>query len=327
MRRAMVCLLSLAAMLCCIVLQFPFAQAIEKTPSSQATQEQEDGSRQIVLEEFTKARPASRATSTTATKPGVRRKQTTSMTRPPRYTRKTPSLLAALKPGLEVAEIGVTVWRLRPATGADSGARMLVMQDAQTTQLTPERIEVDSPLRVGDKVRLSVESPRSGYLYVIDREVFADGSLGDAYMIFPTTRTRGGDNSVGPGKLIDIPAQEDRPSFFTLLPTTNRSDQVGEMLSIIVSPVPLQGFQMDNKPVKIAVSEMARWEHSFTSAIERFEMDGGAGQVWSNAEKAASALTSARLLTQEEPPPQTIYRVASQGGRAVLVTVPLRYGR
>ena len=81
------------------------------------------------------------------------------------------------------------------------------MESSQSSQWTPERIEVDTPLKVNDRVRLSVESPRDGYLYVIDREQYADGSLGDAYLIFPTRRTRGGDNRVRPGKLIDIPAQ------------------------------------------------------------------------------------------------------------------------
>jgi hypothetical protein len=43
-----------------------------------------------------------------------------------------------------------------------------------------------------------------GYLYVIDREQYEDGTLGEPVQIFPTTRTRGGDNSVKPGSLIEI---------------------------------------------------------------------------------------------------------------------------
>ena len=109
-------------------------------------------------------------------------------------------------------QLGITVWRLRPSKQEDGGARILVMENSQSSHWTPERIEVDTSLAVGDRVRISVESPRAGYLYVVDREQYADGTFGDPYLIFPTKRTRGGDNRVRPGKLIDIPAQEDNPS-------------------------------------------------------------------------------------------------------------------
>jgi hypothetical protein len=188
-------------------------------------------------------------------------------------------------------------------------------------------LEVDTSLNVGDRVRISVESPRVGYLYVVDREQYGDGSLGDAYLIFPTSRTRRGDNRVRPGKLIDIPAQEDDPSFFTLVPSANRSDQVAEVLSFIVTPEPLEGLPITDQPIKVSKSDIAKWEQSWSSEIERFEMNDGAGRAWTNEEKEASASSSSRLLTQEEPAPQTVYRISSKSKTAVLVTVPLRYGK
>ncbi len=201
------------------------------------------------------------------------------------------------------------------------------MESSQSSQWTPERIEVDTPLKVGDRVRISVESPRAGHLYVVDREQYADGSLGDAYLIFPTQRTRGGDNRVRPGKLIDIPAQEDNPSYFTLVPSPSRSDQVAEVLSFIVTPQPLEGLPISDKPLKVSKSDIAKWEKNWSSEVERFEMNGGAGRAWTKEEKAASATSSTRLLTQEEPAPQTVYRIVSRNKNAVLVTVPLRYGK
>ena len=224
-------------------------------------------------------------------------------------------------------EIGVTLWRLRPGSAGDGGARVLVMENAQSSQWSPQRIEVDTPLQIGERVRLSIESPRAGYLYVIDREQYADGSLGDAYLIFPTLRTRGGDNQVRPGRLIDIPAQEDNPSYFTLVPSPNRNDQVAEVLTILVSPVPLGDIELSNNPIKLSKSDVAKWERVWSSGFERFEMVGGAGKGWTAVEKEASAMSSARLLTQEEPAPQTIYRVASKTKNTFLVTVPLRYVR
>jgi hypothetical protein len=286
-----------------------------------AQQQPDEKSRQIVLEEFTRARPAQTPSASR------QRPVKTSPVRKPQYSRKTPAVAAASGPNVQRLEIGVTIWRLRPSAGHETGARVLVMENAQTTQWTPERVEADTPLRVGDRVRISIESPRSGYLYVVDREQYADGSFGEPFLIFPTLRTRGGDNEVRPGKLIDIPAQEDRPNYLTLAPTPGRNDQVAEVLNIIITPQPLEGLRITEQPLKIASSEVARWERSWSSEVERFEMEGGAGTPWSRVEKEASSLSSTRLLTQEEPTPQTIYRVASRSGNTLLVTVPLRYSR
>ena len=63
----------------------------------------------------------------------------------------------------------------------------------------------NTPLAIGDRVRLTIESSNNGYLYVIDRELDADGTKSDPYLIFPTARTREGDNAVRGGRLVDIP--------------------------------------------------------------------------------------------------------------------------
>jgi Domain of unknown function (DUF4384) len=289
-------------------------------------QAQNDGSRQISLEEFTRARPTSSLASTKTRGSG---KVDATRARLSQYKRVTPQLAAALKSiRLTGAEIGVTVWRLRPSRPEDdAGARLLVMRDDEKTQWTPERIEADTPLKVGDRVRISIEVPRAGYLYVVDREQYADGSFGDAYLIFPTTRTRGGDNRVKPGKLIDIPSQEDDPHHFTLVPSPSRSDQVAEVLSFIVTAQPLPGLPITDKPLHISNSDIEKWEKNWSSEIERFELEGGAGRPWTAAERAASSEQSAKLLTQQEPLPQTVYRIASKKGTSVLVTVPLLYGK
>lgn len=308
------------------------ARPIQQETTQSTQQEQQDKSRQIIRDEFTRARPS----------PTPDKRQTPPRTgnRPtagarPRYKRKTPGPVVTTSPRppvgtTEIAgtmEIGITIWRLRPSSGNDAGARVLVMEKAQTSQWTPERVEADTQLRVGERVRISVESPRAGYLYVIDREQHADGSLGAAYLIFPTTRTRGGDNQVRPGRLIDIPAQEDNPSYFTLTPTAGRSDQVAEVLTFIVTAQPLEGLPISDNPLRVSNSDVAKWETTWSSEVERFEMEGGLGLTWTAAEKEAGSTTSGRLLTQEEPAPQTIYRISSKSKNSFLVTVPLRYGR
>ena len=54
---------------------------------------------------------------------------------------------------------------------------------------------------------MSIESPRSGFLYVIDREQYADGSTSDPYLIFPTQKIHAGNNAVSPGKVIELERQ------------------------------------------------------------------------------------------------------------------------
>src|SRR5215510_5596461 len=68
--------------------------------------------------------------------------------------------------------VGVTLWRLRPATQADSGERLIVHDDNATNEWVPERISATTRLVQGDRLRISVEAVRAGYLYVIDREQY-----------------------------------------------------------------------------------------------------------------------------------------------------------
>lgn len=298
--------------------------------SSAIAQSQGDGSRQIVLEEFARARPAGAAAVQVAGRISARRtsrgKFPLSRISLAHYRRVTRPLAAALNTvRLPNTELGITLWRLRPSRPEDeTGARILLMEEAKQAHWTPERIEADTPLKVGERVRISVESPRPGYLYVVDREQYADGSLGDAYLIFPTRRTRGGDNKVRPGKLIDIPAQEDDPNYFTLVPSPNRNDQVGEVLTLLVTPQPLP-LAINDKPLLLPVSQLKEWEQSWGAAFERYEMEGGAGGAWTTAEKEAARANTSRYLTQQEPTPQTIYRLAATGKGSLLVTVNLSY--
>jgi Domain of unknown function (DUF4384) len=223
-----------------------------------------------------------------------------------------------------IEQLGITLWRLRPSKAGDSGTRMLVREKGKSSEWTPERVEADTPFREGDHIRLSIESPRAGYLYVVDRDLYADGSMGDAMLIFPELDIRGGDNRVSAGKLIDIPAQEDEPNYFTARP--GRSDQIGEVLSIIVTTAPLD-LQIGYRPLPISASEIANWEKTWASETERFEMEGGAGQTWTKEEKEAAAGKSTRPLTQDEPSPQTIYRVPRKDKAGFLINVRLSYGK
>lgn len=259
--------------------------------------------RGILPEEVVKARPAVAAAP--APKPA------------PRY-----QPVAGTPKVAQGRQIGVTVWRLRTATAADTGVRILVQGDAQTAEWIPERVASTSRLRPYDRVRLTVESPESGFLYVIDREQYASGAKGEAKLIFPTTHTNGGNNEVAAGRLIDIPAQDDRPNFFFLRPT--RSDLVGEELVLILTPAPLPDIQIGPEAISVSEAQLAAWEQKWGAAkAQVYELSGGAGQAWSRAEQMAAA-SRTRILSQDDPPPQTVYRVAAKAGEPIVVKVRLR---
>jgi hypothetical protein len=308
--------LAIAGLIC---LAFNFASAQQQAGREQ----EEESSRQIVLDRFNKARPFSEATggvnSGNATKPAIKA---------PVYRRTGTARISGPRKGAPptaTEEVGITVWRLRPSRANDEGGSVLVLDGLKQSAYTPERIEANTPLNIGDRVRITVESPRPGYLYIVDREQYADGSLGEPMLIFPTKQTRGGDNRVAPGKLIDIPAQEDQYSYFTAQPAGDRRDQVAEVLTVILTAQPLP-LTIGAQPLRLSPSQITEWDSAWGGVAETLELVGGAGRTWTNEEKLAGA-ANGRQLTQSGPPPQTVYRVARKAGGPMLVTVPLRYAK
>jgi hypothetical protein len=287
----------------------------EPQEAQEAKEAQEaQNTRGIIPAEFVKARPAKGHGAAHTAAAGAGRQQ---------YHRTSGAPVPASG---DFAQLGLTIWKLRPATGADIGARLIVQKESETIEFVPERLPSNAPLHIGDRIRMSFESPRKGYLYVIDREEFADGSMGEPVLIFPTTRTRDGDNKVAAGKLIEIPAQEDQPNYFTLQQThlTNIS-QTGEVLTVIVADKPLEGLTIGAKALTLGTGQVQQWEQQWGARTETLDLAGGAGKTWTRAEQEAGA-DGTRQLTQEDPEPQTIYRAAVKPGAPLLVNVGLRYG-
>jgi hypothetical protein len=217
--------------------------------------------------------------------------------------------------------LGVTVWRLRRSRPADEpGIRLLAHGEQRDEEWTPERIEIDTPLADGQKVRISIETAQAGYLYVIEREQYAGGTLGDPYLIFPTLRTRGGDNRVVPGALVEIPAWDDDPPYLTL---HSRPEQIGEVLTVLVTPHRLPELRIGDKQLKLASQQVAEWEKKWGAQVKRLEARQQVGKPYTPSEKEAGA-GKTQLLTPADPAPQTLFRVDAQSGDPVLIQVPLR---
>jgi hypothetical protein len=275
----------------------------------------QDTRRKIVSDDFTKHRRE-------AFPSGSGRKSQTVRPKPRRTYRLASGQAVQPKssaPAKGVAQLGITIWRLQPGDVRDSGSRALLREKGKTVGWVAERVEADAIFREGDFVRISVESPRTGYLYVVDRDLFADGTTGPAMLIYPWVN-----NQLLPGRLIDIPGQEDDPNYFAARLTA--ANQVGELLTFITTSKPLD-LPVSDKPIQIAPVQMRDWEEMWAGVSERFELDGGAGEPWTLAEQQAAAKEGTRQLTRDDPVPQTIYRVSMTNTKAMLVNVRLRYGK
>lgn len=264
----------------------------------------QDATRDIWDTAFIKKRPAAKAPSRRV--------------RPVRYRVVGKSLPARStpNPGGE-AVVGVTVWRLRPSKATDeTEVRQLLHRQGEWT---PERVGGGTPLIEGSKVQLTIESPRSGYLYVFDREIYTDNTFGDPYLIFPTLGLNGGDNRVSAGRVIEIPSADDNPPYYTL--KRSRDDHVGESLTVIVSDRPLADLTIGRGALKISSEQFSAYEKQWGAMTQQLELEGGAGTPMSKAERAAAA--GKADLTQGDSPPQTIYRVQAKPGQPLLLTIPL----
>jgi hypothetical protein len=278
-------------------------------PNEQSIVIAQNTSRDILAEDFTRNRPKS--------------KQKIAVTQKQRLYRLAEGRPVMTETSSSTKEqIGVTIWHLRAPKQVDTGARLLLSGD-ERKEFAAQRASTDTPLQPGTRVRLSIESARNGYLYVIDRELFVNGSKGPANVIFPRRNMRGGDNKVRPGQLIDIPGQSDSPNYLTASPS--RSDQVGELLTVLVTAKPLS-LEIGDFRFTLQASDLAEWERKWGSSVQKYEMVGGAGQQWTSVEKEAAA-TSGRRLTQDEPPPQTVFRFPEGTNDGLLVPVTLRYLR
>jgi len=216
-------------------------------------------------------------------------------------------------------QIGLTIWRLEPLTaGSSANPRAVYEIDRNKLQWIPKRVEADARFSEGDSLRLSIESPRGGYLYVVNRDWLADGSYGETNLIFPT---EGEDNRLEAGKLIDIPGQGEPPFKATPKPA-----QSGELLTFIVTSSPLT-LRLSNGPLPISKAQLSDWEQKWRADGDRFEMNGGAGRTRTEAEQLAASRNGTRQLTREDPLPQTVYSLVPKNRNAFLFNVVLSYVR
>lgn len=306
-----------------LILLFTAAANICSIGATSAHAQDEDAPRRLWDSEFLKKRAESKSPSSRRKTTAYKKKPATTNQASPSSPNKNPAPQTQTAEQADGEVIGLTIWRLRPSRAADEkGARILLEEGSKEIEWTPERVEADTVFALNDRVKLSIESPRDGYLYVIDRERYSDGTVSDPYLIFPSLSNRDGANSVVAGKLVELPERES----FKLGPIQPNSKYAGEILTILVTPEPIKDVKPGSGPVRLDPETVERWESQWAGAIEHFELAGGAGKPYTKAEKEAGQ-AGARNLTQDDAMPQTLYHVNVKRGAPLLVKVPLRIGR
>lgn len=248
-----------------------------------------------------------------------------------------PSFPTVLSPqGTNYASIGVNVWRTRPVDStrdSDDVARDTI----EVNDSTGNKTEESSAERIGDyiadeqKIYLGIESltenflpNKGGYLYVISREQFADGTFGKVWLLFPNAKTFNGDNLIKTDQPIVLPHQKGRVYQINQSP-----NQVAETYTIIISPWKFWlPKELEERRTELPKELFADWERQFSESAYRASLRGGVGKPRTKREQKVGSRETIETddpLTKDDPLPQTVYKSAVKVGNPAMFTVALRF--
>lgn len=241
---------------------------------------------------------------------------------PVREVRKTKISKPVVPARMTDEELGVTFWRLRPLkkNEEDDAPTFKVNTGDGSDDWTAERVRSITKFKPGNLVRFTIESLRSGYIYIINREFYDDGSSGEAELIYPEMigRTRR-DIRVNAGSLVEIPSTADDMPYFRIKP--KREDYAGEEVIVIISPAKITGFIFGTGRPTISSNTLEKWFNDWASVTDVYDASDGEGVAYTRTEAEA---VRTRSLTQEEPLPQTIYRFKSVIGKPLMVSFQMQ---
>lgn len=245
--------------------------------------------------------------------------------------------------------LGMTLWRVRVATETESKDPKIPKErmswDREDHAVMVSRASDQSRLPNQDLLQMTIEylpyrngagpggSNRAAYLYVINREQFPDGSFKNARLIFPTLLTYAGDNRLLPGKTVTLPGPK-RP--FRIKRDVTQT-QAFETYTLILSPSPLDAElprEISNVAMDLTPELVRKWEQQMGITEARADLRNGIGQARSQRELQASGDAdesrgtedAAEDLTQDDLPPQTVYRKVAKPDEGMLVIVRIPFG-
>jgi hypothetical protein len=338
----LVCLLAIT----CPVYSSPEPQALAtQTPAGQTTtQSERDVERSTIKsEEFVRARPGGNSSQpagyhyriAATNKPHQRK-------RPGSHTQR----FTAGNDGPTKLTIGVTIGRARRATEAERLDESLAkVRSRSGADFVLERMTHDVAVSHGTLMQMMIEylagpdaTNRVGYLYVINRVQYSNGTYSEPRLIFPTRRTYGGDSRVLPGKVVILPD----PQRLWEISRNSSREQAFETYLIIISSAPLkdsdgqdlEGDHLTETPIKLDEKLVAGWIRNWGAGELRADLTSSTTKYLTQREQAASGNTSANErdtseqssdLTQADLPPQNVFRKSVNRSGKMLVTIKLPF--
>ena len=215
--------------------------------------------------------------------------------------------------GTEYAQVGVTILRV------DNGHSKGIDQEGE--EQTVERLDTNAPYTNGDTIRLTIESPTSGFMYIVDQEQYADGSYGPTMLVFPTSKTRKGNNLIPAWTPVEVPAY---PAIWRFKPRELkegelRKMQTAEVLTIIISPTRLvDRSRIGDKQLALNNGEFEGWRAKWQTTVQQFDVENSVGQI-------AKSKGVEQEGDEDDLGAQTTYQVAIKPGHPVFVRMPLRF--
>jgi hypothetical protein len=252
--------------------------------------------------------------------------------------------VALTKDSAPVAEgwdVGVTILLLRPALkthpkGVQEQTRIAVRRKGRSEEkivmMTPTRAQSEMEFADGDHFKFTVGAPFEAYLYILNREQYADGTMSDPYMIFPATEDVGLNDKGISGRLLYLPSGKDNDTFEVkklsdLNPAESKTaEKTAEVFTFVLSKQPigeLPPLVKANEPRKVDKQLFDRWQAAWGGRVWRFENQGRAGAIITRAEKQAGASGGA-VLAGDDPKPQTVYHIAAPDAGVLLFDVPIK---
>lgn len=226
------------------------------------------------------------------------------------------------EPPLRDEKIGVTFWRLREPESyeRDDAPTFPVKTKKGVEYWTAERVGSTTRFKLNSLVRFSIESPRTGFLYIINREIYGDGTRGEAKLIYPTLKTNpNGESRVTAGSLVEVPHSSARTPYFRV--ASEEPDYAGEEVVVIITPAKLTGVKIDSEPMPVTTERLEKWLADWSATVDIFEAADGEGVALTQVEEEAA---QSRALTQEEPLPQTIYSLRARANQPLLVVFQMQ---
>lgn len=230
-----------------------------------------------------------------------------------------------------VNQIGVTLWRLRPPDPGEDGVLFAVWpQEGKREMWVAERVGLETKFKVGDYIRIGIETKTAGYLYLFSREIRSDGSLGFPDMHFPESIFD--DNFVTPGTIFDFPDRKENRAYLEFV--VKEPGYAGDLITVVIAPREVSGLIRKQNgrllnPERLDLIELGsnaaffqreKAEDREGKLLSTSEVESSCGAAMRGLEKGKPATKdgcgkSVRGLSKDGPFPESIFEVKAAVGQ------------